>query len=695
MKRRQIAILSLGLIVPVSASAQDQGGSGSIVVLEPITVTAQKREEKLKDVPISITTFDRQQILDREIRDISDLTRQTPNFFQFKAGGRSHTTTLNMRGVSSANADFANPTVGIFVDGVRRGGGYDMDFFDVERVEVLRGPQGTLYGGNTLGGAVNIINTRPGSTWDVLGDVTVGRFVTLQERFAVGGPINDTVAFRLTGTKLNSNGYIDNTYLGQAGETRNDFTGRAQLRWTPSANWDVNLSIDGFNYDGRFASFAPVTSLLVNPWKVTNDYPGYARQQDFGQTLNVNYAADWFQVTSITAHRNWRSVESLDVDYTPQDLARDRSYKRNDQWSQELRVTSLGPDDARFKWLAGTYFSRDKQLTGDDFSMNPPLFGMTVPTHQLGEVHIDQTNVAAFGQGTVGLTDKLFLTLGTRYDIVRRDMISTSGFLTPAGLAPGVSRTGSRDFHAFLPKAALEYRWDDQITTYASASRGYKPGGFQTFNPTNADIAYESQFSWNYEAGIKTAFLDNRLTSNLAFFYIDIKDEQFATLVRPNVAVLQNIGKSHSQGLEASVNWHVTDAWEVFGSVGVTDARVDELDSPTAATRVGARPAYVPAFTATIGTGYKFDNGVYFRVENNHIGDYYLEFNNVLRQPSFNLVNAKIGYAYGNFDFSIFARNLLNKDYLVRAFGGTLPNQGFVGRQGEPFNVGIVMRAKF
>jgi iron complex outermembrane receptor protein len=668
--------------------------SGQTVVLDPITVTAQKREENVKDVPISITTFDERQILDREIRDISDLTKQTPNFYQFKAGGRSHTTTLNMRGVSSANADFGNPTVGVFVDGVKRGGGYDLDFFDVERVEVLRGPQGTLYGGNTLGGAINVVNKLPGFTWDALGDVTIGRFGTFQERFAFGGPINDTLAFRLSGSKLNSNGYIENTFLGQPGETRDDFSGRAQLRWTPNANWDVNLTIDGFNYDGRFASFAPVSSLRVNPWKVTDNYEGYANQRDLGQTLNVNYKADWFQITSITGHRNWRSVESLDADYTPQDLARDRSYKRNDQWSQELRVASLGPDDARLKWLAGVYYSHEKQLTGDDFLMNPPLFGMVVPTHQLGEVGVTAENAAVFGQGTVGLTDKLFLTLGARYDRVWKDMNSTSGFLTNAGLAPGIPQAASREFDAFLPKAALEYRWNPNVTTYGTISRGYKPGGFQTFNPTNANIAYESQFSWNYEVGMKTAFFDNRLTTDLSFFYIDIKGEQFATLVRPNVAVLQNIGRSHSQGVEASINWRVTDAWEVFGSLGVVDARVDELDRSTTATRVGARPAYVPRATATIGTGYKFDNGIYVRVDNNYIGDYYLDFNNTLQQSSFNLVNAKIGYIYNNVDISVFGKNLLNKDYLVRAFGGTLPNQGFVARQGEPMTFGVVMRAR-
>lgn len=673
--------------------AQAQPDS-SAVTLDEIVVTAQKRAENPKDVPISLSTFNEQQIEKREIRDLYDVAKQTPNFFQSKTGGRGDASTLNMRGVSSNNADFANPTVGLYVDGVKRSGGYDLDFFDTERVEVLRGPQGTLYGGNSLGGAINIINKRPTFDWQSGADFTVGRFATFQERAYVSGPISDTLAFRLSGSKLNSDGYITNTFLGQPAETRDDFLGRAQLRWTPTPDWDINLNVNGFNYDGRFATYSPISSLKVNPWKATADLPGSAKQYDFGQILDANYSGDGYRFTSISAHRFWRSVEFLDVDYTGLPLATDRAQKRNETWSQEFRVASAGPDDDQFKWLLGTYVSRENQFTGDNFYIVPPLFGVQEPTASLSAVGIAQNNAAVFGQATYRVFGDLYATAGLRYDYVTKGVNSGSAFVMPSGTFDGGGTTGSRDFKALLPKFALEYRWTPEVTTYATVSRGYKPGGFQTYNAANANFAYDSQYMWNYEVGVKTAMFDNRLTANLSAFYIDLQDEQFATLVRPNVAVLQNIGRSHSQGLEADLSWSVTPEWSVYGSVGTVDAQVDKLDRPTTGTFVGARPAYVPRYTASIGTDYRFSNGVYVHVDNQFVGEYFLDFNNQVRQGPFSLLNAKIGYAWDKYDIAIFGRNLLDKAYLTRAFGGTLAGQGFVARQGEPLFVGAVFRVQ-
>ncbi len=681
------------LVLPTYALAQAQPDS-SAVTLEEIVVTAQKRAENPKDVPISITAFNEEQIQKREIRDLYDVAKQTPNFFQSKTGGRGDASTLNMRGVSSANADFANPTVGLFVDGVKRSGGYDLDFFDTERVEVLRGPQGTLYGGNSLGGAINIINKRPSFNWESGADFTVGRFATFQERGYVSGPISDTLAFRLTGSKLNSDGFITNTFLNQAAETRNDFLGRAQLRWTPTPDWDINLNISGFNYDGRFATYAPISSLKVNPWKSMADLPGSAKQYDFSQILDANYTGDGYRLTSISAHRFWRSVEFLDVDYTGLPLATDRAQKRNESWSQEFRIASDGPESDRFKWLLGTYVSRENQFTGDNFYIVPPLFGVQEPTASLSAVGIGQNNAAVFGQATYGLTDQLFATVGLRYDYVTKGVNSGAAYVMPSGTYPGGTTEGSRDFKALLPKFALEYRWTPEISTYATISRGYKPGGFQTYNAPNANVSYDSQYMWNYEVGVKAAMFENRVVANLSAFYIDLQDEQFALLVRPNVAVLQNIGRSHSQGFEADLNWSVTPEWSLFGSVGYVEAQVDKLDPGARGTFVGARPAYVPQYTATIGTDYRFSNGVYIRVDNQFIGEYFLDFSNQVRQGPFSLLNAKVGYAWDNYDVSVFGRNLLNQAYLTRAFGGTLDGQGYVGRQGEPLFVGAVFRVK-
>lgn len=702
------ACLGTAILLATSAAAQGQqvppqaeedatqvdGGTGP-VILSPVTVTAQKQSQDIIDVPISLSVFDDQTIKDAEIEDITDLTQRTPSFFQQKTGGRGHTTTLNMRGVTSANADFASPTVGVFVDGVSIGGGYDLDFFDVERVEILRGPQGTLYGSNTLGGAVNIISKRPEFRWSGEADLMVARFDTFQERAALGGPVNDKVAFRLTGTKLDSDGYITNTVRNEPGETRDDYSLRGQLLLEPNDRWSINLNLNGLEYDGRFASYAPVDQISGDHFKVTANEPGRAEQSAFGQILNASYSSDKFNVTSITGHRIWRSSELLDVDYTADDLAIDHSRKRNEQYTQELRISS--PDDAseRFRRLFGGYLAHEDQLTGDDFTINPPLFGVVEPTTSSGEVDVEVQNHAVFGQATHGITERLLVTGGLRYDNVTKTLEAKSATITPTATTAGPRLTGKRDFDALLPKLATEYRWTPNINTYATVSRGYKPGGFQNFNFANADVSYNSEFSWNYEAGVKADLFDDRLRLNAAVFYIDIEDQQFATLVRPNVTALSNIGKSHSQGFEIEATAVPVAGWEIFGSLGMTDAKVDELDAGTSGTRVGARPPHVPRYTATVGSQYRFVSGAYIRAENNFVGSYYLDGNNRLEQDGFSLFSVKVGYEFENFDLYAYGSNLFNEKYLTRAFGGTLPGQGFVAREGEPLSVGMVLRAHF
>ena len=692
MKRRfgligtAAALTTMLTSLPLAASWAEETEAAQPIVLPAVKVSAQKRLEDPIEVPVSLKVFDEQEIEDSNITDIEDLIERTPNFSQLKTGGRGHTTSLNMRGVTSSNTDTGNPTVGVFVDGLRIARGYDFDFYDVERVEILRGPQGTLYGGNSPAGVVNIVSKRPDFVWEGKADLTIGSFETFQERFAIGGPLfDDKVAFRLTGIKLNSEGYIENQNFDKGAETRDDINVRGQLLAKPTPDLDILLNLSGFSYSGRFGSYAPLAQLEEQPHTVFNGELGSADQRSHSQILDVRYRGGAFDFASISGHRYFDSVEKIDVDYTIDNIAFDRSEQSNDQFSQEFRFLSPEDQDDRLKWLVGLYLSHETQDTGNLFTFGSSQFG--------SDVEVKQRNAAVFGQGTYGATDRLFLTLGARYDYVEKDLRQSDP--TQPAVPEG---TASDTFKAFLPKAAVEYRWTPDFNTYVTVARGYKPGGFPVFNTgsRSATDPYDSEYTWNYEVGAKASLLADRLLLGASAFYIDIDNQQIRTSTRPGLAPVENIRKSRSVGFELSASGLVTPEWEVFGDFGFTDAKVKDIGDPTiVSTFNGARPAHVPRYEATLGTQYNGRSGLFARASGTLTGPYYLNGQNTTNQESFLLLDAKVGWEFDNFSVYGFVENILDEEYLTRSFSGTLPGQGNVGRQGAPRTFGVVVSAHF
>ncbi|MCG8559762.1 MAG: TonB-dependent receptor, partial [Hyphomicrobiales bacterium] len=306
---------------------------------------------------------------------------------------------------------------------------------------------------------------------------------------------------------------------------------------------------------------------------------------------------------------------------------------------------------------------------------------------------VKQRNAAVFGQGTYGVTDQLVLTLGARYDYVKKDL-QQSDPTQPA--AP--EGTASETFTAFLPKAAIEYRWTPDFNTYVTVAHGYKPGGFPVFNTGNrsATDPYDSEYTWNYEVGAKASLLADRLLLGASAFYIDIDNQQIRTSTRPGLAPVENIRKSRSIGFELSASGLVTPEWEVFGDFGFTDAKVEDIGDPTIiSTFNGARPAHVPRYEATLGTQYKGQSGLFVRASGTLTGPYYLNSQNTTKQESFLLLDAKVGWEFDNFNVYGFVENILDEEYLTRSFSGTLPGQGNVGRQGAPRTFGVFVSAQF
>jgi iron complex outermembrane receptor protein len=700
-----MVIMLLLITIPAVAAEQenDQPKANEPYILPEITVSAQKIEQRLQDVPISIRHYSDIELENKQVESVKDIVRVTPNLFMNEAPGNDATSAITIRGISSGNSDFFNRTVGIFSNGMAINGGLLPEFFDIESVDVLRGPQGTLYGGNTLGGAISVNAKKPQFDWGTYASAAYESYNTSILEGMINAPLSEHVAVRVAGKYKYTEGQFENVYRDAKGTQGHDFNLRGQLLIQPTDKLKINLNLNGYERDHRYSIYDTFANLDDHPWKTHQDDLGYVLSRDFGQILTVEYSGDVIGFTSISGHRNYASRERQDVDFTRYELLSDNFKLDNEQFSQEFRLHSTDKE-ARLQWVAGVYGAKEKQRTRDSFTLLDDYVTMMAGMPGFGSVTMDNDtritvyNGALFGQATYGLTDKLYATAGLRYDYTRKKLDAKAenrGMLAPM-LGPLFAATdGTRSFNALLPKFALEYRFTPQINVYASVTEGYKAGGFQNVNAAYADQSYNSEYDWSYETGVKASFWDGKVDLAASLFYVRIKDQHLYTQTATSY-LITNAGKSHSEGIEIEGKIRPIHGLEIFGAYGYTKARIDDAGDNTN-TFDGAIPTFVPTYTADLGAQYTFDNGFFLRLENSFIGPYYMDTANKVRQSSFSLLHAKIGYETENMAVYIYGRNLLNQEYKTHYFDNSsmMPGQDRIGTMGPGRTIGVMAKVEF
>jgi len=310
-----------------------------------------------------------------------------------------------------------------------------------------------------------------------------------------------------------------------------------------------------------------------------------------------------------------------------------------------------------------------------------------------------------FGQATYGVTDKLFLTAGLRYDHVYKDMEGDAsnaghpGVLGVFGLNATDKAEGDKTFTAILPKAVVEYRFTPDVNVYASVTRGYKPGGFMTANVVQAEKSFDSEFTWSYELGSKSSLLDNRLDLNCALFYISMKDQQLIKLI-PGGSVVDNAGNSHSQGLEVEAKFRITKGWDLFGALTLMEARIDDAGESSATSDNNKTP-FSPDSKVNFGVQYTVHDGmfegVFARVENTYVDSYFVDLENNTLQNPVNMLSGKVGYEHGDYGIYVYGKNLLNEEIVSTAFDNSamMPGQTRVGPMLAPRSFGVMGKVTF
>ena len=727
-----------GCILASSAIAEMQTGAESLQLsqLEEVVVTARKREELLQNVPISIVALSASDLGKRSLQDLEDVGQFVPNLTVSQAGTNGNSGAfVYIRGVGQSDAlSTYDPAVGIYVDGVYLGRmqGNDIGTMDVERVEVLRGPQGTLFGKNTDGGAISIITRQPDASADAPHghvEMTVGQL----QRFDVTGSINiplvaDKAALELSGTRLSQDGFGHRSD-GQEMQNRNRDIGRMALLLKPTDNFSAVLRADVTTYNEKNSSFhlqsvntaAPVTGalnaylaainqpLLDGRWVTADPYfnygtgPNYSTGSLFGTSLTLNWDEDWGSFKSISAYRKNIVRQGFDTDGTPITELDSYNLVYQDQFSEELQVSGKSLVN-RLKWVGGLYCFGENVHDNQAFDLAAVNTALTAITGAPADANFDQflnvrnRSYAAYGQATYAVTEKLKVTLGLRdtYDqkFVGRNILSFPG---PSGnffafdgtpIQPYVGK--SANWSAVSPRLSVDYQWTPDVMTYISASQGFKSGGFNGRAATVAEFnEFQPEKVWTYEIGLRSDWLDKKLRVNLTAFYSDYRDLQ----VQDNTSAiingkpvpletLSNVPRSRITGSEAELIVVPLPGLKLSGGLGLIDAKYTEL-SPGSSLTTSLQFPFTPKVSYTTGAEYNFPLSSSYdftgRVDYSHKSTTNYTLLNVpsLRQPGYGLLNARLTVDMHptGLSLSVFGTNLTGTQYFTA--GNDQTNQAF------------------
>jgi len=598
--------------------------------VEEIIVTAERREANLQDVPVAISSFSSEILAAQQVETIGDLQSMVPNLSIHV--GDANNAVAYIRGIGQIDSiAFFEPGVGIYLDDVYlgRAQGAFLDVVDVERIEVLRGPQGSLYGRNTIGGAIKYVSAA--STEELSGSLsaTVGNYDRLDLKASLSGPISDRIGGRITIAKLEHEGYSDNSFDGKNDGDRDVFFARGLLDFELSDDVTAQFSMDyseGSPKRSRTpAKETPISVLIVDPFtfgfsqqnfsadadpfKVNADFNNTESTETLGFNLNVTWQlSDELVIKSISSYRELEYGTEIDLDGTPLNAFGIFYFNDQDQFSQELQ---LSYQSGRLSLVSGLYYYEEKGDTFDGGVFNNFLIAAA------GEATFETKSAAVFGQLDYQINDKLRAIVGFRYTDEEKDygrVVEDFNLTALAGiqfdattgaisyLNPGLLNPGSTDlalgglvgvarpaanpdtakFDNFSPKFGLKYQVNDETNVYASVSTGFKSGGFNGRLADGQLEPYKEETLVSYEMGLKTYLWDKRVRFNSAVFYNKYDDLQVSSFEANAdssglIPVFSNAGEAVMKGAEIEIFALLTESLSVNFNMGFLDSEYKEF----------------------------------------------------------------------------------------------------------------------
>ena len=752
MRKLQVLAGVAGAAMVVAAG---QVAAQETTALEEIVVTAQKRSENLQDVPVSVTAFTADQLKDQRVGDVLALSGLSPGL-QIKTDDNAANPRIFIRGIGVNDFNPATASaVGVYVDGVYVASPLAQmaGFYDLQQVEVLRGPQGTLYGRNTTGGAINVTTKRPTSTPEGNLAVDYGRFNSIKAEGGFGGPIVDTLAFRISGLYDKSDGYTLNRLTGHKGNDADRKAVRGALSFKPDDKLSVDVSANyskssggsiltynrsliaqtaeaastvdpdptyGYAFckpayytSGQCTNAAGYANTSGNKYEGDYRFEGKDVVKLFGATTAITYDFGPATLYSITGYQSAKRDDYEETDANPVSIFDARYIAEQNTISQELRLQSNGATPLR--WVAGVYAARDNLDNDSHYNVlevmrvpdpvNNPT-GMD-PANSVGvfgwPLHQKTTSYAAFGQVDYDLTSRLTLTGGLRWSQDKKTFHYVSD--VDYGLLTLFEYDNEKTFSSISGRVGLRYAVSDDANVYATYNRGTKSGGFFSGQTTDPDDLgpYKDETVNAYEMGAKSEFFDRRLRINASVFYYDYKDLQVYTVIQRSglpVQLFTNASKARVYGGEAEIEARPMAGLSLTLGASLLSAEYknfvslgDDYSGNTLPSAPKTSLNSAARYTHPLGAG-----DLTTQLDFTYRGKVYYDTANTerLSDKARAYVNGQVGWAFnaGRYELGVWGKNLADTTNIsditpVAAFGFD------VFSMGPPRTYGVYVRAKY
>ncbi len=679
------------LVLIMSTEGEVSAQESENQFIEVITVTAQKREESVQDVPIAINTYTGERLADAGVENTIDLQVIEPSlvFTTNAAFGQPY-----LRGVGTdLFTPGAESSIATFVDDVYQSRTISalQDFYDMQRVDVVKGPQGALFGRNAVGGAINVYSNKPTDELEGYLNIQPGNFNKARFEGALNVPLSDGMAWRIAGLISKRDGYIDNVFTDEDIDNEDYYSLRTHLDIVLSD--DVGLLLSG-NYSSEDSSRNVVTRVDTSGGSAIADSFGAIRPDDeFETALNEDINVDietrslaatlnWdlgsVALKSITAYRETDAAMVLDLDASQLDFSSNAPVQESETFSQELQLVSQG--DSAAEWVLGLYYLQEDASQQLNVALDFPMI-TGAPSDLLDQPggSVETISLGVFANLKYQISDPLAISAGLRYNYDERDLdfAETLSVLSTGAPIPGPPPLDLSDtYEEFTPRVVVEYVAAEDTLLYVSASRGYKAGGFNTnvFQPEG----FEPETLWAYEAGIKSTFWGGRARINSAFFYYDYEDLQLNTIPPGSPTgtfqIVINAAAATITGWEADATFVPIDNLELNVGVQLLDAEFDSFvaTSPNNRTagdidRSGGRLPRAPERSINLGAQYtwlingrELDLRADYRYESEQFLDIFED--DAVRRDSNSTINARLSYDFNeDLSLSVWGRNLTDE----------------------------------
>ena len=682
------ALLIATLTLNGATGINPDSSANKNVPLDEIVVTDFK-QNKRNLTSTAVSTINVQQLHNQQIVNLKELTAVMPNFYMPDYGSYANTP-VYIRGIGTKSKGSA---VGFYVDGVPHfeSSAFNIDLSDIAAVNVFRGPQGTLYGRNTIAGIINVYTHNPLDYQRTRIKVGYGRYNDFIAQASNYAKISEKFGISTAASYHHNDGMFTNHFLNEKADKLNEGEGRIGLYWRPTTNWLLHLNSTLTYSEQNGYPYAPYDIVKDELLPISYNRNSTYRRLISSTGLNAQYENNHISFNSQTSYQFIKSHQGLDQDFTPQDVYFvDNSYHQN-MLSQELTLKSN--DKGRYQWIIG-------------------LFGMLLHSNQVAETSYftrdfstpttyknPTAGYAIYHQSSYNIWRGLSTTVGLRFDY---EHAKTTYNQDKTTLSTGVTThakdfVSSASFRQFTPKFTLQYLTNKDNLYYISITRGYKPGGFNTIFKTDAERTYDPEYSWNYEVGTRLKFFNGRLTAEADLFYIDWRHMQ-TTYTVPGVGnVIANAGHTDSKGFELSLAYHPIKSLQLNLNYGYTHARYLEYKKSAREDFSGNRLPMVPNHTLSLNGTYTimpagwFDK-IVFNTGLTGLGRIYWADDNIVRQNFYATLNAKVSLTKGIFTWEVWGKNLTATNYMAYGFKAS---QGNYAQRGKPLTFGTAVSVSF